>query len=332
MIPSPISSHKRGASISIQKKKNGALYKLYVTMASRRMNALVDQLQRMKQALGQPTTREWRKALAKMASKINPEPSIKYTSLEVNDLPVLKARGANGKPDGMLLHFHGGGFIGGSMENARGFIGRLCNATNSIVCSVNYRLAPEHPYPAALVDARIAWEHFSREMGEPERMILLGESAGAYLALNTVIDARNAGKLLPGGIILISPWIDLAINGGSTAVMDGDDPMLSRKLLEHASREFLGNGTKPIPLLERNLGKLPPMLIVVGEREILLNDAVALEREASKAGTRVKLRSWPGCPHAFPLFNPSIPEVRQATHEITTFTNRILTQATSNPR
>ena len=228
---------------------------------------------------------------------------------------------APGADSGVLLYLHGGAFCLGSINSSREWVARLARATNMRALVIDYRLAPEHPYPAALNDATAAYLWLFKTGSEPSQIILAGDSAGGGLALSTLARLRDAGHPLPAGAVCISPWTDLALTGDSIQGKAQIDPILAPGDLDRYAGYYAGGRERTEPLLSplyADLKGLPPLLIQVGMNEILLDDAMRCAGKARKAGVDVTLETWEGMFHVFQMF-PFLPETKRAVESIAKF-------------
>jgi monoterpene epsilon-lactone hydrolase len=233
---------------------------------------------------------------------------------------------APGADSGVLLYLHGGAFALGSIDASREWVARLARATNMRALIIGYRLAPEHPYPAALDDATAAYLWLLQEGVEPSRVILAGDSAGGGLALSALVGLRDTGHPIPAGAVCISPWTDLALTGGSIQDKAHVDPILSPGDLETYAGYYAGTVKRTEPLLSpmyADLTGLPPLLIQVGRNEILLDDAVRCAGKARQAGVDVTLETWEGMFHVFHML-PFLPETKRALESIAAFVSQRL--------
>ena len=216
--------------------------------------------------------------------------------------------------DRAVLHLHGGGYTAGGLGSHRGFAAALSAATSSAVLLVDYRLAPEAPCPAALDDAAAAcrWLTGPARGIDPSALVVSGDSAGGGLAAALLVRRRDEGEALPAGAVLLSPWTDLALTGASHGTEDGRDPMCSTAMLAQSAEAYLGASmaaTDPVASpLYADLSGLPPLMVEVGEVEVLRDDAVALAARAREAGTSVDLHVGPGMIHVWHLFAGAAPE------------------------
>lgn len=236
-----------------------------------------------------------------------------------------------GAAAGVLVYFHGGAYALGSANTLRELAARLAQATQRRVLSVDYRLAPEHPYPAALDDARAVYKWLCAEVS-PSQIIFAGDSAGGGLAIATLVALRDAGQPLPAGAVCISPWTDLALTGKSIQSKVRDDPILDPDSLAMYARYYAGDHELTHPLISplyADLQGLPPLLIQVGTDEILLDDAVRFADNARVADVDVTLEIWDEMFHVFQMF-PFLPETKKALASIAEFVSLRLTSPTSS--
>ena len=215
----------------------------------------------------------------------------------------------------IILYLHGGGFIAGAPETHAGLIGELCRAAGARAFAPDYRLAPETPFPAALEDSVAAYEFALKEGGAGADIAIAGDSAGGGLVLSTLNALRDRGLAMPKAAVLFSPWADLTCSGPMYRERRDADLMLNRKALEAMAAHYL-DGRAPTdpqasPLFD-DLGNLPPLLIQVGDAEVLLGDAIALEDKITAAGGRVRLDVWPEMVHVWQGFTAFLPEATEA--------------------
>jgi phosphinothricin tripeptide acetyl hydrolase len=220
------------------------------------------------------------------------------------------------------VYLHGGGYVMGSLDTHRGLCARLSRIARARVLSVDYRLGPEHPHPAAVEDA-VAAARFVRECGfAPERTAIAGDSAGGGLTLATLLALRDAGDPKPAAGLCISPWTDLALTGATLETKAGEDPMVRAADLARMADAYLANADARTPLaspLYADLTGLPPLLLQVGSAEILLDDAVRVAERASKAGVEAELRVWTDMFHVWHAFADLLPEGHAAVEEMAAF-------------
>ncbi len=214
-----------------------------------------------------------------------------------------------GARQGVLVYLHGGGYSRGSALSHRALVARMAKAFSLNAISVNYRMAPEHPCPAAIEDAVCAIQAVMAE--EKGSVILSGDSAGGGLALSATLRLRDAGERLPDALYLISPWTDLSMSGESVTAKAARDPMLHPDYLGAGGQLYLGGRAGDDPEaspLFADLKGLPPTLIQVGSDEILLSDSTRLAEKLEAGGVPVDCEIWDGMWHDFQIFSPLIPE------------------------
>jgi acetyl esterase/lipase len=225
------------------------------------------------------------------------------------------------RPDGAdttraTLYLHGGAYVTGSLESHREICGRIAVATGAPVLALDYRLAPEHPFPAAVEDAVAAWTWLTTAGSiEPSRGAIAGDSAGGGLTMATLVALRDSGQPLPGAAAVFSPWVDLACRGASYADRADVEPMLRDAHLRADAARYVGDGDVLHPLaspVEADLSDLPPVLIQVGTDEILLDDAVTLHDRLEAAGVQSRLDVWPDMFHVW----QSVPQLGEANEAV----------------
>jgi acetyl esterase/lipase len=237
--------------------------------------------------------------------------------------------GAPGADAGVILYLHGGAYALGSVDTHREFVARLARSAGMRCLALNYRLAPEHPFPAALEDATGAYDWLLAEGVAPSRIIFAGDSAGGGLALAALVTLRDAGKPLPAGAVCISPWMDLALTGASIRTRAQVDCVLDPDSLGIYAGLYAGEHDRTSPLLSplyADLTGVPPLLIQVGSDEILLDDATRCAEHARHAGVHVDLEVWNGMFHVFQLV-PFLPETKEAVAHIVEFVRQNLNRA-----
>ncbi len=230
------------------------------------------------------------------------------------------AEGAD--PGRALLYLHGGGYVIGSIATHRDLAARLSRATGARVLVVDYRLAPEHPHPAAVDDAVRAFRWLVEQGLDPRRVAIAGDSAGGGLTVATLVALRDAGDALPAAGVCLSPWTDLACEGGSMDTHDHRDPMVRPEGLREMAAMYLGGLPASTPLaspVHAELAGLPPLLVQVGTAEVLLDDSTRLADRARAAGVEVELDVWDDMVHVFQAFAAILPEGREAIERIGAF-------------
>jgi acetyl esterase/lipase len=215
----------------------------------------------------------------------------------------------------VLLYLHGGGFYAGSIVSHRAMVTESGRAAQARTLAIDYRRAPEHPFPAALDDALQAYRWLLAQGVQPARIALGGDSAGGGLTLAMMVSLRERGLPLPACGWCISPWVDMEARGESFATKAAIDPMISREYVQELAGWYLGGTAPRTPLaapLYADLKGLPPLLIQVGSAETLLDDATQIAARAGAADVRVTLEVWPEMIHAWPLFHQQLTDGRRA--------------------
>jgi monoterpene epsilon-lactone hydrolase len=228
---------------------------------------------------------------------------------------------SGGVPAGTLLYLHGGGYFACSPATHRAITGALANR-GFRVFAADYRLAPEHPFPAAVDDALSVYKALLADGASPHTMVIAGDSAGGGLVLATLLAVKAAGLPMPSSALLFSPWTDLAATGESLKTNRRRDPMLRGERILEATG-FYVNGADPknplISPLYGDLSGLPPLCIQVGDGEVLRDDSTRLADRAKVAGVKVYLKIWKNVPHVWQLFQFFLPEAREAVAEANAF-------------
>jgi acetyl esterase/lipase len=254
---------------------------------------------------------------------IEPLPDgITVEAVELDGVPAERVAGPAAEPGRTMLYLHGGGYVLGSPLLYRPLAGAIAEAAHSTLFVLDYRLAPEHPFPAAVDDALAAYRRLLDDGQEPARLVVAGDSAGGGLALAVLIRARDAGLALPAAAILISPWLDLAHTGESIDGLAGRDPSMDKPMLLEMARWYLGEHDLTTPLaspLYADLAGLPPLLIQVGSIEMLLDDSRRLDRKAREQGVESVLEVWDEMVHSWHFYFPHLPEGREAIGKLGEF-------------
>ncbi len=225
-------------------------------------------------------------------------------------------------PARVLLYLHGGGWITGWGNTHRRLLARRAAASAARGLAIDYRLAPEHPFPAALDDCVAAYRWLLRSKVLPHDIVIAGDSAGGQLTITTLLARRAAGDPLPAAAVAISPATDLTSDTGR---LEHDDALLSRWAADYMARAYLAGQDPRLPLLSpvyADLAGLPPLLIQVGKAENLRGGALRLAERASAGGVDVTLEVWPEMWHVWHAFAPYLPEARQAIADIGNFARR----------
>ena len=215
----------------------------------------------------------------------------------------------------VVLYFHGGVYVLGDAVQAAGLAAQIGRRTKATVISVDYRLAPEHPYPAAVDDALAAYQALLHNGTDPADIAFAGESAGGGLAIATLVNARDHGLPLPAAAFVMSPYADLTLAGTTMETKRAADPLLSRDNLQARVPDYTAGKDAALGLISpvfADLSGLPPLIIQAGSNEVLLDDAIRLARQAATADVQVTLDITPGVPHVFQAYYPVLDEAAAA--------------------
>jgi acetyl esterase/lipase len=251
---------------------------------------------------------------------------VRMTTGELGGVPVIFIDIDGVEPRGTIFLAHGGGFALGSARGLVGLASDLARKTGTRAVSVDYRLAPEYPYPAALQDVTAAYRALLEQAGGAQRVVVAGESAGGNLAIELLIAGKSEGLTMPAAALLLSPMTDLTVSGGSYAAKADADPAVSAQAIRTRVRDYLdGTGTPATdPLVSpvfADLTGLPPLLIQAGSHEVLLDDATRLAVKAAADDVAVILDVTPGVPHVFQAFAAALEEGDAALNRSARFIN-----------
>ena len=217
--------------------------------------------------------------------------------------------------DRVVMYLHGGGYMIGSMRTHRSPLSYLSRVSDARVLELNYRLAPEHPFPAAVEDSVAAYRWLLAEGVSPRRIAIGGDSCGGGLTIATLVALKYFGDPLPAAGISHSGWTDLAHTGDTFETKAEEDPLIDKEMLEGMAAAYLGDRSRTTPLASpyyADLQGLPPLLVQVGTAEVLLDDSLRLADRAKEAGVDVTLEVWDDMPHVWQAFASFLPEAREA--------------------
>jgi epsilon-lactone hydrolase len=244
---------------------------------------------------------------------------IGYQAVDAGGVDAAWLQAPGVRDNRVLIYLHGGCYGTGSVETHRDLMSRLSIETSMRVLGLNYRLAPTHPFPAAVEDAVAAYRWLLKTGIASANIAIAGDSAGAGLALAATLSVRDEGLSLPGAVVCLSPWVDLAVIGDSIDSKALEDPVVSREMLLGWAKLYLGEHDPRTPRaspLYADLHGLPPLLIQVGSAEVLLDDSLRLAKRAKDAGVATTLEVWPEMIHVWHNFAAILPEARQAIERI----------------
>ena len=266
-----------------------------------------------------PEVVEARSRFEKMGAFLGGAPDAKCETVDAGGVPAEWVAAPGIDAARAVLYLHGGGYAIGSLNTHRRLAYDISAASAARVLLVDYRLAPEHPFPAAVDDATEAWQWLKQQGFADNKLAIAGDSAGGGLALATLVNLRNKRLGLPGCAAVLSPWVDLEGLGGSITARAAQDPMVQKDGLLWMASMYLNGAAPRTPLaapLHADLEGLPPILVQAGTAETLLDDATRIAEKLHAAGVEVRLSIWPNMLHVFPLFAPILSEGRDGCLEI----------------
>ena len=274
-----------------------------------------------------PTIEQIRQAYEDMCGRLEIPAAARMEHISIAGVSCISVQAdAQSPPDRTIVWFHSGGYVVGSASGYRSLGAHLARAANARVLLVDYRLAPEFPYPAALEDALAVYGGVVADQpGGASAVVLAGDSAGGGLALSTLVALRDAGTELPACAICCSPWTDLAQTGETIETNAAVDPAVSGSMLELCAALYLGERDRRTPLASpfyADLEGLPPVFVLVGTAETLLDDSRRFAERAAAAGVDVTLRVADDMVHIFPIFASFLPEAREAVTEMGEFAQK----------
>lgn len=240
----------------------------------------------------------------------------------IGGVPVAWVAAGGADPGRIFIYLHGGGYQVGSIESHADLVERISAASGMTGLIIDYRLAPEHRFPAPIDDVLTVWAALADRGIDVTEISMVGDSAGGNLALASVIALRERGRALPSALVLLSPWTDLEAKGASYETRAAADPIHQRKMILNMAGAYLNGADAADRLaspLNADLSALPRMLIQVGDRETVLSDSEDLASAARQAGVSVSLQVWPGMIHVFQQFPDVLPEAREAVDAIGAF-------------
>jgi monoterpene epsilon-lactone hydrolase len=290
-------------------------------MASPQLQMAIEAFKRVGEDMAKaPDMKSMRAVMEKIAVPVPPD--VKCTPVNAGGVPAEWIVAPGAADDRFLLYLHGGGYVLGSINTHRELVSRLSRAGGVRALALDYRLAPENPFPAAVNDATVAYRWLLSQGAKPERTAIAGDSAGGGLALATLVAIRDAKLPLPAAGVCLSPWADMEGVGASMTSKAKEDPVVQKEGLLGMAKLYLGGADPKTPLaapLHADLRGLPPLLIQVGSAETLLDDSTRVAERAKAAGVKVDLQVWNEMIHVWQLFAPFLPEGQQAIEKIGAF-------------
>ncbi|KFC84650.1 alpha/beta hydrolase [Buttiauxella agrestis] len=273
---------------------------------------------------------EVRDAYTRMLAK-NPAPAgVSFTEVDMGGVPGTLVTPDNLETDAIVMYIHGGAYIVGESAGYHGIGGNYASMLGARVYMPDYRLAPEYPFPTPVNDTVRAYEWLIEQGFDASKIVLAGESAGGAMVVTVMVAARNKGLSLPAGGVSISPWANLEHTGVSMNNREGLDPLNTKAGLDFLARTFLGDALSNHPMASpvfADVTGLPPVLVQIGENELMLSDAMRLATHLGDNRVRVNLEVWPGMFHAWHFFSMMQPEAVQALESSVAFIKQALRDA-----
>jgi len=289
-------------------------------MASAELKTITEMLRARQQEAPLDISFPESRALFEQMTAAFPLPSgVTATPVDAGGIPAEWIAAPGASDEQTVYWLHGGGYCIGSINTHRGLLARISAASRTRVLAIDYRLAPEAPFPAAVEDAVAGYLWLLSIGVDPEQIIIGGDSAGGGLTVATVVALKEDGKPLPAATVCISPWTDLALTGKSLRSKAESDPMITNDGITRVRDAYVGDSDPTAPLVSpiyADLSGLPPLLIQVGENEVLLDDSTRLAERAENAGVDVSLEVWPEMIHVWHFFAAMLPEGQQAIARI----------------
>jgi monoterpene epsilon-lactone hydrolase len=294
-------------------------------MPSEQHEAIVQMLVSQPRPETPPSVQETRTGFEAMAGLFGTPEGLRSESIDAGGVPGEWIDMPASRADRLVLYLHGGGYVIGSLATHRGMAGRIAQASGARGLAIDYRLAPEHPFPAALDDALAAYRFALSSGFAPERIAIAGDSAGGGLTLATLLALRDAGDPLPAAGVCMSPWADLEGNSGSARDPQTDDPMIRLEGLQEMGRHYLAGEDPKHPHaapVYASYGGLPPLFVLVGTRELLHDDSLRVAEKARAAGVDLSLEVGEGLIHVWPFFGDQVPEAVESVARIGDFVRK----------
>jgi epsilon-lactone hydrolase len=292
-------------------------------MASKELARAIELQKSLLQEFGAAQTpAEFRSIYSRFLGQFPPPADVKFESVNANGVPAEWVIPPGATAGRTILYFHGGGYLVGAPKDYREMVSHIARAAQARALTIDYRLAPEHPHPAAVEDAVTAYRWLLEQGVEPGATVLAGDSAGGGLTVATLVSLRGRGDRPPAAGVCICPWVDLEITGKSMDANADADPLVKRQVVADMAAAYLQGQDPRTPLaspLHAQLNGLPPLLVQAGTAETLLDDASRLAERARTAGVDVTFEPWPDMLHVWQWFGSFLPEARQAIDRIGEF-------------
>jgi monoterpene epsilon-lactone hydrolase len=292
------------------------------SMASEELKAVVEMMRNQQGVAAEGLSmQERREGMEAMLAAIPMPEDIETTAVDIGGVPGRWVVAPGARDDAFVVYYHGGGYVMGSLDTHQELMGRISRVCQAKVLGVDYRLAPEHVYPAAVEDGVSSYEWLLAQGADPSRIMLAGDSAGGGLTMATLLSIRDKGGILPIGAMMFSPWTDLTASGESATSRAEADPMIVLPALLEIAGIYCAATDASDPLISpvfADLRGLPPLLIQVGDAEVLLDDAARLADSAKSAGVMALYQVWDEAFHVFQIM-PDLPEAADALQKVGKF-------------
>jgi len=293
-------------------------------MGSPQLQQVFEQYKAFAQGAGKAKNpQELRAVMAAAFSAFPSAGEVKCEPVSANGVKAEWITAKNAAADRVVMYLHGGGYVMGSIDTHRELMARLSKAAQARVLAVDYRLAPENPFPAAVDDSITAYRWLLAQGCKAGRIVIAGDSAGGGLTVSTLVALRDLGAATPAAGVCISPWVDFEAEGESMTSRAAQYPLVSREMILQIARMYIGeSGNLREPLaapINAYLNDLPPLFIQVGNSETLLDDSTRLADKAKEAGVDATLQIWDEMPHVWHLAAPILPEGQEAIDKIGEF-------------
>ncbi|MCH8298515.1 MAG: alpha/beta hydrolase [Chloroflexi bacterium] len=271
------------------------------------------------------TTDDDRLSYERIMSSLPLDDDIETQRVGVNGVPAEWISAPESQESRVVLYLHGGGYLFGSVRTHRVMLAHLARAAKARVLAIDYRLAPEIPFPAPVEDSVSAYQWLLSQGVSPRKIVFGGDSAGGGLVVAAMVALRSVGEPMPAAGVCISPWADMEATGRSYTTNAENDPSVSRERILKIAGAYLDGKDPKAPLaspIHADLTGLPPLLLQVGGIEVLLDDSTALKSRAKEAGVSVEMEVWDDMPHVWHHYAPILPEARKAIGKIGEFVLR----------
>lgn len=276
-----------------------------MALGEKQNQGLMNLIRKVHGLVEKPDIDRHRQSQDRIGALLGTEKGVEYVPENVGEMSCEWVRVKRPRrKDRVILYCHGGGYSTGSAVYARTITSRLAEGTSMDVFCFNYRLAPEHPWPAALEDGLKAWDRLMFLGYGAKNVIVAGDSAGGNLALCLTLKLKEEGRILPGGLVLLSPWTDLTASGKSYQSREAVDPILNREYLERMTDNYAAGQDLKNPYISPLFGDpagFPPVYIQVGDNEMLLSDSTSLYKKLRKAGVPAGIDVYKGMWHVFQM-------------------------------